>query len=380
MKSKSQSQASPLAIFFGDAHLDLGAWANRPALSMDSINAFKYICGYAIKYSIPYVIGAGDLIDVKKPAPEVVQFARTQLTALEAAGCEFHFIQGQHEYSPDVPWLCAIHSWPRWLNGKSIKVGSKTVYGLDWHSADKIVDAINSIPEAVDILVMHQVWEDFMGDIRGCEASFAQLPYAKTVFTGDYHVTKTLTAIGRDGQQLLAISPGSTNLRKIDEPVDKYFYVLYSDYTWVKTRIPTRRRIDLQILTEKDLAHFDDNFKSALSACYIENQKLKLTGSVAKPLCRVKYYDNIVGAYDQIKHSVGDTCELFLKQMPPQVEPAMAVDRANFKLSASNGLVGMLEAVLDKDDKLYQMLSRLVLADNDVKGELQRIKKERGLL
>jgi hypothetical protein len=258
-------------------------------------------------------------------------------------------------------------------------VGNKTVYGIDWNSADKVQDALNSIPEGTDILVAHQVWEELMGDVRGCEASFANVPTVNTVFTGDFHQNKVFTIVGRDGQTLQAISPGSTNFRKINEPVDKFFYVLKSDYTWAKVRIPTRRRMDLRILTDKDFVNFEKTFNTAYEECLIENQKYKVQNALATPLCRVEYHDNIPGAYDKIKQCAQNKVELFLKQIPPAAPEAVAVDRSAFKLASGNGLLGMVGTVLSQDDRVYKVLSRLLVPNADLKTELLLMKKERGL-
>lgn len=374
----SHQSGKYLAVFFADAHLDRGAWLNRPDLFGDSMHAFSYICNFAIKHRIP-LFGAGDLIDVKKPSPEVVEFVRSRLAKLENAGCNFYFTQGQHEYSADLPWFCAIHAWPTWLNHKFVSIGSANVYGLDWRPADSVKTALSNIPEGVDILLCHQVWEDFMGQVTGCECAFSDVPVVDTIFTGDFHQNKLVKTIGKDGQRMLVISPGSTNLRKINEPVDKYFYVLKQDYTWGKVQIPTRRRFDIEVLNEAALAVFDETFEAAYQAALIDNQKLKLPAHLSKPLCRIDYLDSLTGAYDKIKTTTTDRVELFLKQIPPPTLEPQLVDRDTFSASSSNGLMGMVGAVVDKEHRVYKLLSRLLSPNVDLKAELLAIKKERGL-
>lgn len=376
----SSQDSKPLGLFFADAHLDTGAWANRPALRDDSLMSFRYVCNYAVTNNIPHVFGAGDLIDIKKPPPEVVQFVREQLSLLEASNCHFHFIQGQHEYSPDLPWFCAIHDWPVWINERHVDIDGVVVYGMDWRTLDKVQTALDNIPPSADLLLMHQVWEEFMGEKRGCECSFAQVPTAHTVFTGDFHVNRVLESFrGADGQELLVISPGSTNMRKIDEDPDKYFYVLYPD-RWAKIQIPTRRKLELTIAAERDLAPFADKFNKLLVQANQEAAALNLPDKLTRHLCRVKYVDDVEGAYATIKQAVeGSNVELFLKPIPPKTGDAASIERKEFDAKADAGLIGMLEAVLPRTDNRFKVLSRLLTPGTDMKVELQRMKKERGL-
>jgi hypothetical protein len=380
MNSNSK-QSSPLAIFLGDTHLDLGAWANRPLITGDSLEAFKYVCGYARRHGIPYIFGAGDLIDVKKPPPEIVQFVREQLDLLEEHSCEFYFIQGQHEYSPDLPWFCAIHDWPQWLNQRYVTIADKcNVYGLDWRSADAIPDAFDNIPHDTDILLMHQVWLEFMGDKCGCECSFATVPHASVVFTGDYHNNQSRIIDRLNGQKLKVISPGSTNMRKIDEPVDKYFYVLFDDFVWKRVRIPTRRKFEIRMETEHDVTHFDKHYDVAFSEARADARQLKLPANLARPLCRVIYNDELDGAYKTIKSVVDSKdVELFLKPLPPKSPETIEIDRQTFSQSSARGLTGMLETAVGKDSVSYKILSRLLTCP-DSKQELQTMRKERGLV
>jgi hypothetical protein len=370
----------PLALFFADAHLDTGAWTNRPRLHGDSLNAFAYICNYAVENQIPHMFGAGDLIDIKKPPPEIVQFARTQLSKLEEADCRFYFIQGQHEYSPDMPWFSAIHNWPQWLNHRTVNIGDYFVYGMDWRPGDKLAYALTTIPAQIDIMLMHQVWEEFMGSTRGCEGSFSQIPTAHTIFTGDFHVNKELDSLrGADGQELFVISPGSTNLRSISEDTDKYFYTLGTDGVWTRHQIPTRRKFEVTIQAAKDISGFESRFPVLLQKAKDETDNLDLPEDLARPLCRVIYVDDVPDVYQTIRKLAGDDVELFLKPIPAAMPDAVSVERKAFDEKSAAGLLGMLEAVMPKTDKRFPILSRLLAPNADMKVELQRMKKERGL-
>lgn len=373
---KSQS-ATPIALFLGDAHLDTGAWANRPNLAGDSMASFRHIVDRAIKLGVQAVIGAGDLIDVKKPPPEVVLFVREQMDRLREAGIAFYFTQGQHEYSPDTPWFSAIHQHPTWLNHRTIELGGINIFGLDWHTADKLNEAISMIPADTDVVVMHQVWEEFMGTYCICEGSLTSIPYARWVFTGDFHQNRELEIMGADGQDLTVISPGSTNIRKIDEPTDKFYYVLREDRTWSRYQIPTRRKFELTIANEKDLGNFQSTFDKHIS----EASDVAASAELMLPLCRVEYLDTLPDVYNAIKRATAGRCELFLKPRSERID-GVRIDKADFdRLTADGGgLTSYLELAVPKTDKRYQLLLRLLDGKADPKLELQRMKKERGLV
>ena len=118
----------------------------------------------AIEHKVHNIFAAGDLIDVRRPPSEVAEFLRTQLDRL--ATISFRYIQGQHELS-SPPWLSAISDNVQHLDGREpvnvYGTGGMSLIGIDWQPADKLAEKLEAIPDDVDILMAHQVWEDFMG-------------------------------------------------------------------------------------------------------------------------------------------------------------------------------------------------------------------------
>lgn len=199
-------------LWFADAHLDLAIWASRPELVYDSRAAFAYLVGLAIKKQVQAVFAAGDLINIKRPPSAVVTFMRRQMDRLAKAKIPFFFIQGQHERS-DPPWFSTVHSWPKHLHNATVNYDGRVIAGLDWTPAARLQEAVQALSTEADTLMCHQVWEEFMGEVTNPEGSIAELPmHFSTVVTGDYHKT-VLKKVGHR----LVLSPGPTNLRKINE-------------------------------------------------------------------------------------------------------------------------------------------------------------------
>ena len=229
----------PVALFFADAHVDTHAWVDHPTLRGDSMHAFRHLVDRAIHYKVACVFAAGDLIDVRRPSSEVAEFIRTQMERLECAQIEFHYIQGQHELS-SPPWMAALHDWPKHLSEDAVVVdGDHEIYGLDWQPADQLAGKLAEVPESSDVLMAHQVWEDFMGDKAAFEGSFEQVP-TETMFTGDFHKLRDMEVTGSKMQKLRVISPGATNMRAMGESSRKYYMLLHDDGSWHRKRIPTR--------------------------------------------------------------------------------------------------------------------------------------------
>jgi DNA repair exonuclease SbcCD nuclease subunit len=366
------------SIFVADTHLDVHAWSNRPRVRGDSMYAFDQIVNHACESeTVTEIFAAGDLIDVKKPPPEVANHVREAMDNLRDCNVKFYFIQGQHELSAGIPWFNALHAWPEWLHDSRVATSDgHAVQGIDWTPADKVEEAFEGVDDRTYILLMHQVWEEFMGNIRGCEASFSQVPYADTLFTGDFHESKFLRGkfTGAQSQPLTVISSGSTNIRKIDEPPVKSFWELDVD-EWTEIHLRCRKRIDVDVMTENALDNLLDTWDSTLDDA--RGDAAALPANLQRPLVWVKFREDVPDALERIKRLVGDDAELFTKVIPVETEEAY-VEREQRQKVIDRGLSGCLELLVPKDSEHYAPVLRLLESDDAV-VELQKMKEERGL-
>lgn len=344
----------PIAVVASDLHLDKHAWANRPNICGDSQHAFQCICEYAVNAGLPLIL-AGDLIDKKANESQTPGFLVDMFDELAAAGCPVYFIQGQHELQ-DVPWACRIHSHPTWIDvcnnvSQPFDIGGLAVLGIDWTPRDELqvwLDQIKGFDRACDVLVLHQVAEEFMGGITTAEMSFAQVPQAKLLIIGDLHESRLETHRGADGQRLHVLSPGSTNMRKIDEQPDKYFYVLHDNLYVEKHRLPTRPVFAEGLLTEEDVDWFVDQYPALLEdrAAVLTYKPSRL---IATPLLRVSYAAGLQDVYDRVVRAVGDAAHVFFKELPSPAESEKTAEAAEFQTKFElQGLVGCLDMAMDE--------------------------------
>lgn len=349
----------PLFVAFSDAHLDVHAWADRPAIAGDSQHAFEQICDYAIEHQLP-MVAAGDLIDRRINSAAPIGFLRRQLDRLRDAQIPFFFIQGQHELQP-TPWLSEIHEWPIWLHDVYANIGGRVVYGLDWQPHDKVANCLDRVPEDCDALVLHQVCHEFMGSIAPAEISLVQVPWASLVVVGDYHVHRRISLAGKQGQSLSVLSPGSTHLRAINEESVKRFFVVYDDLSAQSVPLQTRPLIDRLVLSDDDL---DDLVAT------IRDEILADTGPsespVRKPIVRVRYSPDLRDPYRRICEAVGNTGHLFASVYADEKEGEWEEGDETFDEVSQLGLVGCLPALLpeEQDPQLFSFVRSLLEQDH----------------
>lgn len=372
--------SKPIALFCADTHLDVGAWAHKPKLRGDSRFAFEQICDLAISKEVEAVFAAGDFFDTRKPPSEVIEVVRDSLSCLAAAGIAFYFIQGQHDLALP-PWLNAIHEHPQWLHRNSVQLSnSVNVYGIDWSPIERLTGQFKDIPQNTDILVMHQVWSDFMGSVVACECEFADVPVAPTLFTGDYHVTKVVNkdgsekVRGADGQDLTVYSPGSTHLRSVDEDFEKYVMLYHEDGAWTKSQLLARLKFEYSIQNDGDLQEFPKRWATALKrmTSYAEEN---LPTALQQPILWLQQLETMEDARRTVEELVGEDADIFVRRVRSVDSKVAAVQAARREI-LDRGLVGCLELVVPKTSEQYAPLLRL-LSSQDPAQELLNMRSER---
>lgn len=362
---------SVLAVFVADAHLDTEPWTGRPILG-DSFHAFEFVVNTAIERGARFLFCAGDMIDARRPSSAVARFLRTQMERCQRDGVGVLVVEGQHDLA-QPPWFTAVHPHPQHLHDRRVEAGPFRVYGLNWTPADKLAAALQGVPEC-DILVAHQVWEEFMGTITSPEGSLTQVPHASVVVTGDYHKYAVKRLHGADGQSLKVYSPGATHMRAIDEPEEHYLLLLYEDGRMTRMPIPGRVRLGLDTRDEGQPAEnlvqrWQSNWRKR--AEYLPEQ-------LQKPLLRIRCFDTQQAELRRLTEElIGDQAHLFW-----DVQTEVTAERAE-KVQAGRALrekgpAGCLPLVVPKNDARYGPLLRLIQSP-DPKAELQTMRQERGL-
>ena len=378
-----------VAVKFGDGHADRNAWSSRPTLWGDAIHSFRCVTSKAHELEVA-LIAAGDLIDVRRPEPWVVNMLRMELDVLASDDIPFYYIQGQHELDRKNPWMSSIHSHAEHIHKRSIELGeiphshaynrvvnSVNIYGLDWTPADNLERELKEIPKSTDVFICHQVWHEFMGDIA-YEGTLRDI-CAPWVFTGDFHENKELLVENVFGNSTRVISPGSTNIRRINESPKKYAYILYDDLSWERFSIPTRYLLRYEIYKEADLDKAEADIPVQLETTVVEhNLSLGLPEQLQAPIIDVKYSDKVDNVWSRLNKVCGKDSHLFLRVVAASDDDDLSVEQQQFQEILDEGPEACLQLLLDSDADIYKLGLRFIQSQN-FEEEILAARGERGL-
>lgn len=309
-----------------DLHLSEKIWSSFPILD-DSYFSWHQIVDLAIDNDCEAIILAGDLLDKQKNASASVYHLMTGLKKLSDAGITVYYNQGQHEYQT-IPWM-ELHGKCIHLNGKQVyELGDYRLSGIDYSpSSDLMAFFSSKVARQADILAMHQVWEDFMGTLCSSQAKFFDLPAnVKLLITGDLH--KNL--IERTDEGLTVLSPGSTHLRSISEPEDKFVFLMEvsGDIEIEKLPLRTRRRIVYELQADAPLHVVKEDIDKLLAEA--ETYAVSyLSGNLIKPLIRLIYPADSPESVAVAESIIKDRAHIFNKPKKKEVEDALSFENNN---------------------------------------------------
>lgn len=356
-------------VFCADLHLEDGAWSTRPGIYGDAYYSFKQIIDYCVDRQLPLVLG-GDVLEKKSNAARPIAKLCEGLTRMQSAGLDVYYVQGNHEYDRHAPWL-SIHSWPMHMHKKTCPIRGANVYGLDWLPRGDVQEAFKNVPQDTDILITHQVWRDFMGDIGRTECELSDVHYVRTVLAGDFHVTQTVTGVNAQGANIKMLSPGSICMQDCGEDPAKFFFVVSRDETgeFVFQPIPLKTRKFLNYtVKEQDLL---DNLCAEWLARDIadarsESVQRGFPDEIMKPLVRIKFDKQLPDAFLRLTTVVGETAHLFCEALANKTD---AVKKTPNRDAVKNDLLSALGDLLGGETTAYKLASAL-LNSEDVTKEL----------
>jgi hypothetical protein len=352
---------TPLFVFCADLHLEDGAWSTRPGIYGDSYYSFQQIVEYCIAHKLPLVMG-GDILEKKQNLARPIAKLCEGLTKLQDAGVSAYYIQGNHEFDRNAPWL-SVHTWPAHLHQQAALIGGKKVYGLDWLPRGEIQAAFEQVPADTDILITHQVWEDFMQNVGRTDCNLNDVHHVRTVLAGDFHVTKVAESVNAQGAAIRMLSPGSTCMQDMGESAEKFFFVIAADGAdFVFTPVPlVTRRVANYVV--KDTETLDKLCAGQLTAD-IAALRGGLPAELDKPLVRVKFDKRLPDAYLRIATTVGESAHLFCEAI---VERGGAKAEAQKTDRTRNDLLSALADLLGEDEEAYKLAVSLLNAADPAK-------------
>lgn len=358
---------TPLFVFTADLHLEDGAWTTRPGIYGDAYYSFAQIVDYCIENKLPLILG-GDVLEKKSNSARPISKLCKCMDRMRNAGLSVFYIQGNHEYDRAAPWL-SVHDWPEHIHGQTVNINGAKVSGLDWLPKGEIQQALQTVPEDVNILITHQVWDDLMKGLGRTECCLSDVHHVRTVLAGDFHPTVIVEGVGAQGQKIQMLSPGSICMQDLSESPTKYFFVIggcsMGGFTFEPVSLETRPFAKFVV---NDQEHLDHLCAGGL-AQEIETLAKKISPSakdagIDRPIVRVKFDKNLPDAFLRLTTAAGDACHLFCEAL---AEKGRAERQQTTRSSAKNDLLVALGDLLGDETPAYKLAAALVTAEDPAK-------------
>lgn len=322
--TKKPPKAPVVAVVASDLHYQERAWANNHRLNWDACLMGHALVNLANQHSCDLIL-AGDIVDQPTINPLV---AGQLMSAMRRLNNHLIFIRGDHDGAIAWPTVLAAGlqnpSRVIELNGQMISVGDFEVTGLPWlppEDRNKRLPELVTGPVMPDIVVLHHSLQEVASDFEA-EMSVEELPAGPRLFiVGDIHKAAALQ--NSRGQRI--VSPGGTNAQQINEGDDKFAYLLRSDLTMTRIRLPSRRIIrativgGLQIEPKLDEICHEIEVAMRESSARAEFLPLLPPGeteeSIVRPIVQVRYVLGIPGVLEAVQQRLRPLCHLMTQPL-----------------------------------------------------------------
>ena len=224
----------------------------------DFLKAFMGFGRSVIDKSVDAVVIGGDLFDSPRPDARSVFVAQSVINEIKDAGIKVFGIDGNHDLS-DNWWLKVIGANVL-IPQEATYVAGVTIGGISCKNGRDLVAEIESMAGSgikTDILVAHFALAEMNGGGSADTGVQELSPLldkmgVKCVLMGHVHIPDC-----RKWNGVLYVNPGSTEMKSINEPKEKFYFVLDTD-TWKAepVHLNTRKVEDVEISDEDDLADF----------------------------------------------------------------------------------------------------------------------------
>lgn len=357
---------SPLFVFSADLHLEDGAWTSRPGIYGDAYCSFLQIVDYCLRERLPLILG-GDILEKKQNLARPIAQLCAGLDRMAAANVPVYYIQGNHEFDRNSAWL-SVHAWPVHLHKKTIEIHGANdprpvrIYGLDWLPRGDIQAALAEVPADTDILITHQVWEDFMGKLGRTDCSLSDVHHVSTVLAGDFHVTKNVTAVNAQGKSVTMFSPGSTCMQDVSESPQKFIFQVNRSNGNPPFEVAPQTLLTRPFLSYavKDQDVLDDLCAGQLVAD-IKAATLAGPELIATPIVRIKFDPQLPDAYLRLMTAAGTAGHMFCEALTEKT-PKKAATRS----TGRNDIIAALDALLPVGSPAHKLAAALVEAHDPV--------------
>lgn len=366
--------SKPIAVVAADCHLDHLIWRSRPEIYGDSHFAFKQLFALAITKKLPLIL-AGDIVEtlpVDSPNSETIKVLRESLLAAARAGVGVYYVSGQHDQAK-LSWVAACGGPPMPPMGSPVELGGKRFAFIPWLPSRLLHAAVEAVDEAKpDVVVCHQVWQEMMGG-ESAEGRLAWFKTPSLVISGDYH-RQLVKRVKRDGlPDLVAVSPGATHMRKLNEPVRHVAAILYDDLQlkWVQLR--SRRVLTTELTDEPSYARLIKGLQAGIDDAMQKAREHSLPSELMTPLLIVRDSSGVARGEARIRELVGRQAHVFYSRAGAMDE---CLDTQVVDTSTRYSLSEFIRDETVGDDAVGKLLTDLLVSQGQPAEILAQYKRD----
>lgn len=252
---------------------------------------------------IDAVVIGGDLFDSPRPDAQSVFVAQSVVNEIKESGIDVFCIDGNHDLAGGF-WTKVIGAADLVPYGPT-DVADVTASGIDYRCGIDLIEEIKKMVDTgvkTDILVAHFALAEMNGGGSADTGVQELSPLldklgVKCVLMGHVHIPDA-----RKWNGVLYVNPGSTELKAVNEPKDKYYFVVDTD-TWdaEPVRLETRKVEEIEIANEDDLVSFQMELENEAKT------RSEIFNCPSGPFYQVIMDDSIDDAFKRLSKTVHDT-------------------------------------------------------------------------
>lgn len=307
----------------------------------------------ARRKDVDAVVIGGDLFDSPRPDAHSVLVAQNVVRDINESGKNVFGIDGNHDLSGG-DWMCVIDAQAM-SDMVPIPFKGVKMVGVNYRSGRDFIDAMQQMVDSgvkADILVAHFALAEMNGGGSADTGVQELYPFlermgVKCVLMGHIHIPDC-----RKWNGVLFVNPGSSEMRSISEPKEKYYFVLNTE-TWEAepVRLETRKVEEVEITDEDELVKFQMELENDAK------DRASIVNCPAGVFYQVIVDDSIEDAFNRISKTIHDTSTIARVVMRSNRARDLAPS-VDTRKESLNTLESAIEARFPKDSDE----ARLILA------------------
>ena len=332
----------------------------------DFLVAFDRFGQSAIDKKVDAVVIGGDLFDSPRPDARSVLQAQYVVSRLGSMGIPVFGIDGNHDLS-DSGWQQVVGAHALFcVPASHARLNGVKMVGVDYKNGRDLIAAIQQMVDdrvQADILVAHFALAEMNGGGSADTGVQELSPLldklgVKCVLMGHVHIPDA-----RKWNGVLYVNPGSTEMKSINEPKEKYYFVVDTD-TWKAepVQLETREMRTVEIGNETEMAAFQQ-------ALTDEAERVANGVFERRPFYQILADDSIDDAFKRLAKSVHDTGAIarIVMRSSRTRDLAPVVDRKE----SVNTLESAIEARFPKDSDEAKLIKSFLASPDPSSIRLQ---------